>query len=82
MCLGVPAKVIDVYERDGMRLALVEVGGTHIEAIVALEEEINPEDYVIIHAGIVISKIREEELDEILNIWRELEREFEEIVRS
>jgi len=72
MCLGVPAEVVEIYNKDGLRTARVRIGGAETEILLTLSEDIKPGDYVIVHAGIAISKIDEEELDEILNLWREL----------
>ncbi len=77
MCLGVPAKVIDIREEEGMKIAVLEVGGAKIEALLTLEDDIKPGDYVIVHAGIVISKINEEELETVLRLWRELAEEID-----
>ncbi len=74
MCLGVPAKVIDVFERDGLRIARVVMGGVTRDVIIVTGEDLVKGDYVIVHAGMAISKIDEEELDTILGIWRELEQ--------
>ncbi len=29
MCLGIPAKVIELYEANGMKMARVDFGGAH-----------------------------------------------------
>ncbi len=60
-----------------MRIAVLEVGGAKIEALLTLEDNIKPGDYVIVHAGIVISKISEEELETVLRLWRELAEEID-----
>jgi len=73
----VPAKVIDIREEREMRIAVLEVGGAKIEALLTLEDDIKPGDYVIVHAGIVISKISEEELETVLRLWRELAEEID-----
>ncbi len=73
MCLGVPARVIEIYVREGLRVARVAMGGVEREVLLVTSEDISPGDYVIVHAGMAISKIKEDELDEILSLWRELE---------
>ena len=74
MCLGVPAEVLEVREEEGLRLARVRMGGVEAEVVVALAEDLKPGDYVIVHAGVVISKIREEEVKEVEELLKELER--------
>ena len=72
MCLGVPAKVIEIRRDGEMRIAIVEMGGMTLEVLLTLGEEVKPGDYVIVHAGIAISKIDAEELESILKLWREV----------
>ncbi len=73
MCLGVPARVVElVSDESGLRIARVEMGGAIVDVLVVTSEDISPGDYVIVHAGMAISKIDEEELDTVLNLWREL----------
>ncbi|OYT50927.1 MAG: hydrogenase assembly protein HypC [Desulfurococcales archaeon ex4484_204] len=72
MCLGVPARVIDTYREGSLRYARVDLGGVVRDVIVATSEDLSQGDYVIVHAGIAISKIREEEVEETLKVWEEL----------
>lgn len=72
MCLGVPAEVLDVKEDGGLLTVKVRMGGVVREVISALTD-LKPGEYVIVHAGVAISKISREELEEILRIWSELE---------
>ncbi len=74
MCLGVPAKVLRIWWVGELRYAEVDLGGLSKEIILALDEPINEGDYVIVHAGIGISKIKEEEIEETLKIWEELHK--------
>ncbi len=78
MCLGVPAKVLDVVEsKGGLSIVKVSIGGVVKEVINASSESIAPGDYVIVHAGMAISKIDEDEVDAILKIWEEAEKVIE-----
>ncbi len=67
MCLGVPARVIDVKGRT----ALVDFGGVQREVDATLEE-VSPGDYVMVHVGMIISKIDPEAAEESMKFWREL----------
>ncbi len=74
MCLGVPAEVVDVKEEEnGLRIAKVRMGGVLSDVVIAFGEEIKPGDYVMVHAGIAISRIDESEVKDIMELWRELE---------
>ena len=57
MCVGLPAKVLTM--KDGM--AVVDAYGAKREISAELVEDLEPGDYVMVHAGIAIAKITEEE---------------------
>ena len=76
MCLGVPGKVIEIYERDGMKMGKVDFGGVMRETCLAYVPEIEIGDYTLIHVGFAISQLSEEEAQETLALLREL-GEFE-----
>ena len=61
MCLGVPGKVIDIYEEDGIRMGTVDFGGIRREACLAFEPDVGVGSYVVIHVGFAISVVDEEE---------------------
>jgi len=67
MCWGVPAKVLEI---DGM-MAKVDFGGS-IKDVLVFNEEIKPGDLVIVHAGTIIGKIDEREIENTLKIYRDL----------
>ncbi len=76
MCLGVPGKVIEIYERDGMKMGKVDFGGVMRETCLAYVPEIEIGDYTLIHVGFAISQLSDEEAQETLALLREL-GEFE-----
>ncbi|MCE4625748.1 MAG: HypC/HybG/HupF family hydrogenase formation chaperone [Desulfurococcales archaeon] len=83
MCLGVPGKVIEV-RGDGV--AVVEFSnGVRIETDANTIEGIRPGDLVVVHAGIIIAKLREEEIEEwastIKGFIEELEAKETELLR-
>ena len=53
MCVGLAAKVVGM--KDGM--AVVDASGAKREVSVELLDELEPGDYVMVHAGIAIAKI-------------------------
>jgi hydrogenase expression/formation protein HypC len=69
MCLGIPAKVIQIDESD---LGKVDYLGTRVKTNFALLENIKVGDWVIVHAGFAISKLNEEEARETFSILREM----------
>ncbi len=68
MCLGVPARVIQVKGDT----ALVDYGGVRRWVDALLQPDVKEGDYVIVHAGAIIAKIREEEAKELIKAWNEL----------
>ena len=76
MCLGVPGKVIEIYDSGGMKMGKVDFGGVVRETCLAYVPEIEIGDYTLIHVGFAISQLSEEEAQETLALLREL-GEFE-----
>jgi len=61
MCLGIPGKVIDIHDENGLRMGRVDFGGVRKEACLAYAPEVELGDYVIVHVGFAISKVDEAE---------------------
>ena len=61
MCLGVPGKVIEVYEQHGIRMGTVDFSGIRREACLAYAPEVQVGMYVVVHVGFAISVVDEEE---------------------
>lgn len=65
MCVGLSAKIVKL--QDGT--AVVDASGAKREVSVALLNDLEPGDYVMVHAGIAIAKITDEdehETDEVM----------------
>ncbi|MDP2892394.1 MAG: HypC/HybG/HupF family hydrogenase formation chaperone [Bacillota bacterium] len=70
MCLGFPAKII---KTDGSE-ALVDFLGVRTTVSVELIEGACPGDYIMVHAGVAITKMPEQEAEATLLVFEELER--------
>ncbi|MCI1823596.1 MAG: HypC/HybG/HupF family hydrogenase formation chaperone [Megasphaera sp.] len=68
MCVGLPARVIRI--KDG--IALVDASGAKREVSAELLDELDPGDYVMVHAGLAIAKITDNDEDETDGIMEEL----------
>jgi hydrogenase expression/formation protein HypC len=68
MCLGIPAKVIEVGESNQGK---IDYMGTKVKTSFALLEDVQVGDWVIVHAGYAISKLNEAEAQETLDLIRE-----------
>lgn len=72
MCLGVPGKVIELYDAGGIKMAKVDFGGVIREACLEVVPEVEIGQYVIIHVGFAISVLDEEEAQKSLELLQEL----------
>ena len=73
MCLGIPAKVIDLYETNGMKMARVDFGGVLKEACMEYLPEVKLGDYTIIHVGFGLSILDEQEAMETMELLKQIE---------
>jgi len=67
MCLGIPAKVLEVHDNIGK----VDYGGVIREANLSLVDA-KVGQYVIVHAGYAIQILSEEDAKETLELFREI----------
>ncbi len=72
MCLGVPGKIIEVYEKQGLSMAKVDFSGVTREACIEHVPEAKVGSYVVIHVGFAISLLSEEEALESMDLLREI----------
>ena len=68
MCVGLAAKVVGV--KDGM--AVVDASGPKRKVSAELIEELEPRDYVMVHAGVAIAKITDDDTNETDDIMEML----------
>jgi hydrogenase expression/formation protein HypC len=72
MCLGVPGKIIEIYEAGGLSMGKIDFGGVTREACLAYIPEAKVGDYTIIHVGFALNLISEEEALETLDLLRQI----------
>jgi hydrogenase expression/formation protein HypC len=72
MCLGVPARIEEIFEKDGLHMARVDFGGASREACLDYVPEARVGDYCIIHVGFAISLLSEAEAQETLALLNEI----------
>lgn len=72
MCLGVPGKIVEIYQKDSMKMCKIDFGGTTREACLDFIPEAKVGDYTIIHVGFAISLLSEEEAMETLALLQEI----------
>ena len=79
MCLGVPGKIVETYEKGGLLMAKVDFGGVFREACLSYVPEANVGEYCIIHVGFAISLLSESEAMETLDLLKQIGSFEEEI---
>jgi hydrogenase expression/formation protein HypC len=72
MCLGVPGKIVEIYESNGLKMGKVDFGGVVREACLEYVPEVVVGDYTVIHVGFAISQLSEQEAQETLSMLREI----------
>jgi hydrogenase expression/formation protein HypC len=72
MCLGVPAKVKEIYMENGIKMAKVDFGGVIKEACMEYLPEIKIGDYAIIHVGFGLSILDEKEALETIDLINQI----------
>lgn len=69
MCLALPAKVIAIDEQADM--ATVALGEVKKEISLALVEDVQIDDFVLIHVGYALNKVSPEEAERTLQLFAE-----------
>jgi len=72
MCLGIPGKIIEIYEAGGLRMGKVDFGGAIREACLEYVPEAKVGEYTVIHVGFAISRLSESEAQETLDLLRQM----------
>ncbi|WP_373516075.1 HypC/HybG/HupF family hydrogenase formation chaperone [Persicitalea sp.] len=83
MCLAIPGKVksITPFQEGVMRMGKVEMGGISKEINLQLVPEAKVEDYVLVHVGVAISIVDEEEAQRSLDFLKQMD-ELDELYNS
>jgi hydrogenase expression/formation protein HypC len=79
MCLAVPGKIIEKYDKGGLQMAKVDFGGIFREACLEYVPEAKVGEYCVIHVGFAISLMNESEAKETLDLLREIDNFEEEL---
>jgi len=72
VCLGIPGKILEFYDSQGLRMAKVQFGGIVREACLQYVPEAGTGDYVVVHVGFAISKVNEEEATRTYRLLEEM----------
>ncbi len=72
MCLGIPGKILSIYEDNGTRMANIDFGGVTREACIQVIPDAKPGDWTIVHAGFALNLLSEAEAMETLQMLQEI----------
>ena len=72
MCLGVPGKVIKIWDEAGTLMSTVDFGGTTKTVCLAYLPDMEIGEYTIVHAGFALTRLDEASANETLRMFEEL----------
>ncbi|MFC8451420.1 HypC/HybG/HupF family hydrogenase formation chaperone [Kitasatospora sp. NPDC057223] len=72
MCLAVPGKVLEIEERDGTRMAVVDFGGVLKDVCLEYLPDLKVGEYAVVHVGFALQKLDEESALKTLELFSEL----------
>ncbi len=70
MCLGVPGRVVEIWEADGTRMATVDFGGVRKEVCLAYVPDVVVGDYTLVHVGFALTRLDEASALETLELFK------------
>jgi hydrogenase expression/formation protein HypC len=79
MCLAVPGRVLDIWDKDQTRMAKVDFGGVEKDVCLEFVPDIEVGEYTIVHVGFALQRLDEQSAMETLALFRdlgELDKEF------
>ena len=72
MCLAIPGRVLEIFDRQGLRMGRVQFGGIEKEACLAAVPEAELGSYVLVHVGFALAVIDEAEAARTFELFREM----------
>ena len=73
MCLGIPGKIVERHEVNGLAMGTVDFGGVRREVCLAyVADDVAVGDYAIIHVGFALTKVDEAEARRTYEVLREM----------
>ena len=72
MCLAIPGRILETYDRKGVRMAKVQFGGISRESCIEYVPAATVGDYVLVHVGFALSVIDEAEAQRTYKLLEEM----------
>ncbi|MCU7729488.1 HypC/HybG/HupF family hydrogenase formation chaperone [Actinoplanes sp. KI2] len=70
MCLGIPGRVTEVTDRDGLLMGVVDFDGIRKDVCLSYVPDVGVGDYVIVHVGFAITEVDRQEAERTLGVLR------------
>lgn len=70
MCLGVPGRVEEIWDAEGVPMATVDFGGVRKEVCLVFVPEVGVGDYTVVHVGFALTRLDEARALETLELMR------------
>jgi hydrogenase expression/formation protein HypC len=74
MCLAIPGRVVECFQKGDLRMARVQFGGIVREACLEYVPQAKVGDYVLVHVGFALSLVDEEEAFRTYALLEELDQ--------
>jgi hydrogenase expression/formation protein HypC len=74
MCLAIPGRVEEIFDRQGVRMAKVRFGGLTRETCVEYVPAAKVGDYVLVHVGLALSVVDEAEARRTFELLEEMDQ--------
>ncbi len=72
MCLGIPGKITEIYEVEGLKMGQLDFSGVTRETCLEYVPEAKVGQYALVHVGFAINVLEEDEAQETLALIREV----------
>jgi len=72
MCLAIPGKIVEIFEREGLKMAKVDYGNIFRETCLEYVPEAQVGEYCVVHVGFAISLMNEEDAKESLDLLKQI----------
>lgn len=72
MCLAIPGKIISIGIENDLRIGRVQFGGVTQPVSLDFVPEVIVGDYVMVHVGFAISRVDEEEAEQIYRTLKQM----------
>ena len=73
MCLAVPGKILKIYMNDTTKMGVVDFSGVELDVCLEAVPDAVVGNYVIVHAGFAISTLTDEEAQETLDLFDQID---------